>query len=224
MYLLLLQLVKILNMKKINFILLIALILSWSFQSCNNTESYADLKKNEQAGIKDFISDNNIKVISFEDFLAQDSTTDVSKNEFVLFKETGVYMQIVRKGVGMKLENGDRAEVLARYLEVNLNDVDTISSNVYGSYVTNPDKFTVVNTNGILTASFDTNALMYNTYGSQSVPSGWLVPFPYIRLGRWGSEDGVAKIRLIVPHDEGQSHASSSIYACYYELTYELGK
>lgn len=148
----------------------------------------------------------------------------MSKNEFVLFKETGVYMQIVRKGVGIKLESGDRAEVLTRYLEVNLNDVDTISSNVYGSYVTNPDIFTVVNTNGTLTASFDTNALMYNTYGSQSVPSGWLVPFPYIRLGRWDSEDGVAKIRLIVPHDEGQSDASSSVYACYYELTYELGK
>ncbi len=200
------------------------LALSWMLQSCNNTKSYADMKKDEQAGISKFITDNNIKVISFEDFASKDSTTDVSKNEYVLFKETGVYMQIVRKGVGLKLGNGDRAEVLARYLEVNLNEDDTISSNIYGSYVTNPDRFTVVNSNGTLTASFDTSALMYNTYGSQSVPSGWLVALPYIRLGRWSSEDGVAKVKLIVPHDQGQSTASQSVYACYYELTYELGK
>ena len=75
------------------------LALSWMLQSCNNTKSYADMKKDEQAGISKFITDNNIKVISFEDFASKDSTTDVSKNEYVLFKETGVYMQIVRKGV-----------------------------------------------------------------------------------------------------------------------------
>lgn len=211
-------------MKKIKLFFIVGIITTLVFQSCSDTESYADMKKAEKNSISSFISDKNIKVISFDDFCSQDTTTDVSKNEYVLLKETGVYMQIVRKGEGTKLENGDRAQVLTRFLEVNLEENDTILSNVLGSYVTNPDKFTVYNSNGTYTASFDTSSLMYNSYSSQSVPQGWLIPLDYIRLGRWTSEKAVARVNLIVPHDVGQSDASSNVYACYYELTYELGK
>lgn len=61
---------------------------------------------------------------------------------------------------------------------------------------------------------------MYNTYGTPYVPSGWLIPFNYIKVGREISSR--SKIRLIVPHSEGQSDASASVYPCYYEITYQL--
>ena len=39
------------------------------------------------------------------------------------------------------------------------------------------------------------------------------------------TEDGeIAKVRLIVPHGEGQSSASSNVYPCFYTITYERGK
>ena len=62
------------------------------------------------------IEKEDIKVISFEQFQEQDSTTNVKDNEFVLFSDNGVYMQIVEKGNGDVLKDG-RYEVLARYVE-----------------------------------------------------------------------------------------------------------
>ena len=63
---------------------------------------------------------------------------------------------------------------------------------------------------------------MASAYGSTFVPSGWLIPFNYIRTGREIS--GRAKVRLIVPHSEGQKNASAYVYPCYYEITYQLGR
>ena len=53
-------------------------------------------------------------MISFEQFQEQDSTTNVDENQFVLFSETGVYMQIVEEGNGERLKDG-RYEILVRY-------------------------------------------------------------------------------------------------------------
>ena len=45
-------------------------------------------------------------MISFEQFQEQDSTTNVDENQFVLFSETGVYMQIVEEGTESDLKDG----------------------------------------------------------------------------------------------------------------------
>ena len=88
--------------------------------SCDDDETYADMRKREDRQIKAFLSsgvqvkDNdsgeylldipgNIKVISESEFYRNDSTTDVSKNEYVYFDQKKVYMQIVDKGTGSKL-------------------------------------------------------------------------------------------------------------------------
>ena len=55
------------------------------------------MKEEEREAIKRFIEKEDIKVISFEQFQEQDSTTNVKDNEFVLFSDNGVYMQIVEK-------------------------------------------------------------------------------------------------------------------------------
>jgi hypothetical protein len=204
---------------------LFALLSIIVFASCSNTETYADQKNKERAAIKRYIANKNIKVIDEEQFFAQDSTTDVSKNEFVLFESSGVYMQIIRKGNGEKLKpEKDGAIVLCRFNEYNLLESDStlILTNIL-QYVWLADKMSVTSTSGTYSASFiKGSSLMYTTYG-EAVPSGWLVPMPYINLGGL-SEEGVAKVKLIVPHTEGQQTASSNVYPCLYELTYQRGR
>ncbi len=194
--------------------------------SCNNYETYAEKKDKERAAINQFLKDSAINVISETEFNQNDSTTDVSKNEFVLFSNTGVYMQIVRKGVGEKLKDGETATALCRFTEWNiLGDSMQLRNDIlyYSSVV---DKMSVKNTSGTFTGSFVSgSSVMYSIYGSTSVPAGWLIPFSYINLGRQSTEGGeIAKVRLIVPHGEGQSSASSNVYPCFYTITYERGR
>jgi hypothetical protein len=227
-------------MKKTTIILL-CFLLTAVFLSCSDGETYAEQKDKEYKAIKSFLDrdivvrdgDGNvicnvgkIEPISEEQFQEQDSTTDLEKNQYVLFSNTGVYMQIVRKGTGEKLESGKTARVICRFIEFNiLGDSIQLRSDV-NYWHPSPDILKVTNDYGSFSASFDTEinggGAMYQTYGSTSVPSGWLIPFSYIRIGRQDSPDeGIAKVRLIVPHSEGQSNASSNVYPCFYELSFQ---
>lgn len=207
--------------------------------ACDDGETYAEQKEKERKAIKSFIgrdvvicnSDGDtlvnvgkINVISEDQFLAQDSTTDLSRNEYVLFNGSGVYMQIVRKGVGPKLESGQSKRIIARYLEFNILTDSVLTTNDVLYYSTTPDILDVTNSYGTFTASFNIEnggGAMYHAYLSTEVPSGWLVPFTYIRVGRQTSAEGISKVRLIVPHSQGQSTARSSVYPCFYEITYQ---
>ncbi|MBO5537871.1 MAG: DUF4827 domain-containing protein [Prevotella sp.] len=195
------------------------------FSACEKEQTYAKQKKRERSAINQFIADSAITVISTTQFYAQDSTTDVSKNEYVYFDATGVYMQIIRRGCGEVLRDGETAQVLCRFTERNLmvgGDSIQLTNNVlyYSSIV---DKMSVRNTSGTFTASFE-SGLMYRTYGTASVPTGWLVPLSFIKLGRPAKEgDEIAKVKLIVPHSQGQVLASQYVYPCHYEITYERG-
>jgi len=204
-------------MKKLLYSLVALLVTGTCFQACDDTETYADMKEKERKAIDAYIKSESIKVISLEQFYAQDSTTDVSQNEYVLFKDNGVYMQIVRKGEGSPIADGERAEVIARYYEVNIKEGDTLTGNLYDA--SNPDMLTIENKNGSYSGSF-TSGYMHSAYGS-SVPSGWLIPMPYLNIGR---KEPIAKVRLIVPHSEGQSNATSYVYPCFYEITYRKGR
>ena len=181
--------------------------------SCEDYETYAEQKEKERAHINDFIFERGITVIDVETFVANDSTTDVSKNEYVLFEDKGVYMQIVRKGEGEMMQDGDRGVFMARYVEYNIAQGDTISGNLYAS---TPDYFTCERNGDTFSASF-TQGYMYGIYGS-AVPKGWLLPLSYITPGR--PNDKAAKVRLIVPHGEGTSNAAQYVYPTYYEITY----
>ena len=199
-------------MNKKVFIALWAL-LAVVLASCEDYETYAEQKEKERAHINDFIMERGIKVIDMETFIANDSTTDVSENEYVLFEDKGVYMQIVRKGEGEMMQDGDRGVFMARYVEYNIAQGDTISGNLYAS---SPDYFTCERNGDTYSASF-TQGYMYGIYGS-AVPKGWLLPLSYITPGR--PNDKAAKVRLIVPHGEGTSNAAKFVYPTYYEITY----
>ena len=181
--------------------------------SCDDVETYADKKEKERAYINDFITEQGIKVISKEEF-EKDTITDVNENEFVLFKDKGIYMQIVRRGEGKMIEDGDRGVLMARYLEVNIETGDTLSGNLYSNL---PDHFTYTRDGDSFSASF-TQGYMLTLYSSSAVPSGWLMPLSYVTPGR--PNDKGAKVRLILPHGETTSIAAQYVYPTYYEITY----
>lgn len=212
------------HMRKIAFALL-ALAAMLTAISCSDSETYADQKKKERSAINSYLADSAVSVISESQFIANGEVTDTAKNEFVLFETSGVYMQIIRKGCGEKIKNGETATVLCRFTERNLlNGPDSIQlSNLNISYLV--DKMVVKNTSGTFSASFDTSSsLMYLSYSSQAVPSGWLVPLSYINIGRPTNEnEEIAKVKIIVPHSQGQSYASQYVYPCLYEITYQRG-
>lgn len=211
------------EMKKIAYMLLAILSMATALSSCSDDETYADQKKRERNAINRYVAENNIKVIKQSEFEAQDCTTDTAKNEYVYLDDSGVYMQIVRKGCGKKIEKGETATVLCRYQEYNLLTDSLQSTNMIGYYISVVDKMSVQNTSGTFNGVFQAGeSLMYSLYGSTSVPSGWLVPFTYINVGRPEKDDDeIARVRLIVPHTQGHSYATSGVYPCFYDITYE---
>ena len=228
-------------MKKTPFILLAFLLLTSIFVACKNEETYAEQKEKEYNAIQSFLKrdvviyDNTgsvvcdvgtIEVITEEEFQNQDYTTDLERNQYVLFNNSGVYMQIRRKGVGEKLEQGQTARVICRFIEFNILGDSIQLRNDVNYWHPSPDIMKVTNNYGSFSAEFDTElyggGAMYNQYGNTAVPSGWLIPFSYINIGRQNSGDEhIAKVRLIVPHAEGQSSASSNVYPCFYEILYQ---
>ena len=200
-------------------------------QSCSDSESYAEMKKKEKKAIAAFIKDNDfvgpITVISESTFYEQDSLTDTTNNEFVLFNEDGIYMQIVRKGEGqtaveMAMEREDSTvnfRVLCRFFEYDIEDADTTYSNYYTPSVVDKMQCSYTHSSRTYTGSF-TEGYMYTYYGS-SVPEGWLKPLDFIRLTR--QTGSIAKVRLIVPHSSGHTTAASYVLPYYYEITYQKG-
>lgn len=221
--------------------LLSGVVLLTGMVACSEDDTYAERRERERDQINAFLKNGvkvedaesegyllevapNIKVISESQFYANDSTTDVSKNEYVLFKGSGVYMQIVRKGIGSKLEPGHSATIITRYVEYNIAADSIQTTNRTLAYEAYPDVMTCTNTYGVFTASF-TSGIMSNVYQSPSVPSGWLIPLQFIRLGRQASPDeDIALVRLILPSTEGQSDALNNVYPCFYEISYQRGR
>ena len=212
-------------MKKLNLIIM-TLVAVMALAACNDSVTYADLKKKERNAINRYITSHKIQKITEAEFEKKGFVTDTTKNEYVLFESTGVYMQIVRKGDGEKLKDGETATVLCRFKEYNILEGDSaLQLTNITQYSWQVDKMSVKNTSGTFTGSFISGeSLMYSKYSTQAVPSGWLVPLTYVNLGRIPKGEATALVRLIVPHTQGQSDASSNVYPCLYELSLERGR
>ena len=223
-------------MKKLLYLVLAVCTVSTSIfvASCKDGETYAERKKKEENSINHFLQDNDfvgkINPITEEQFYAQDSMTDVSKNEFVRFNKDGIYMQIIRKGEGptmVELAKGRKDStvtrpILCKFLEYDIQGGDTTVTNltIYKDMTSKIDEMmcTYDHYSRSYTAWY-TNGEMKNTYGSV-VPAGWLKPLDYIRLTKVDGEE--AKVRLIVPHSSGTSNASGHVQPFYYEITYMI--
>ena len=228
-------------MKHYPSLLLLFVFAAGLFCSCDDEETYADRREKENQQIQNFLNtgvsltDTNsdtysinvpggINVISESDFAAKGYTTDVERNEYVLFNSSGVYMQILRKGPGKPLAEGETATVLVRYTEYDISSAYVRSTNVLNAYAVMPDVMTCSNSYGTIQASF-LSGVMKNTYDTSTVPAGWLIPLKYINLGRQESEDEeVARVRVIVPSTQGQINASANVYACFYDISYTRGR
>lgn len=231
-------------MKKFLFAM-IAFAVVLSFAACNDSETYKDMRDRELDSISSFLRKENIKVISEDEFTRRwndnQRLTDTAKNnnEWVLFNSNGIYMQVIDQGCGDYIKKGETADVLVRFDEYNLsyaaemsNKCLTLSNNVpaYSYYV---DKMSVTNTSGTFTGSFvnpkaSLMALTYNssyTGISSTVPSGWLIPFSWVKIGRPKTDDDrIAHVRLLVPHSYGTTSASGSVQACVYDMTLQKGR
>ena len=203
--------------------------------SCEDEDSYAELRKTERAQIANFLERGTcvvdeesgdtllfvapINVIEESVFFANDSTTNVENNEYVLLSGSGVYMQIVRKGSGKPLENGESTNVVCRYTEFNIAGDSIQSSNDNTATTEIYRQLMSVNKNyGSITATFDSQGMMGQLYGT-TVPSAWIIPLQFINLGRYDGND-IALVRIVVPSTEGQEDAMSNVYPCFYEISY----
>ena len=205
-------------MKKLSYLLFAFFALGLVFQACDNSETYAGRVSKERRWIRDYISRNNINVITENEFYANDTTTDVTNNEYVYFDDSGVYMQIIKRGEGELMQNGERAEFLLRFIEGYVETGDTlVTSNLIGT--NSYDVMICSKSSGEFTASF-TQGNMYSNYG-QTVPTGWLVPLSYIKPAVQPPNDELARVKLIVPHSAGHQTASSSVTPYFYEITYQ---
>lgn len=227
------------NMKRIYWFFLAALVVLAQYSCGTEDQTYGEQKEHEREVVSSFIKRDvvmmigtdtlldlgKIKVITEEEFENQDSTTNVEKNEFVLFSNTGVYMQIVREGTGKRIESGESRRLICRFWEYNIMGDSLQLTNRIQKYATSPEYMNVSNNSGYISGSFDltmpTGSLMYSTYGDSNVPDGWLKPLEYVRVGTQTDEKRIAKVRLIVPHSAGHSHAMASVYPCFYELTFQ---
>lgn len=181
-------------------------------------EGYSNLKERERLAISTFITQNNITIIPESQFESQGSTTYISKNEYVLLENSGVYMQISNKGSGSAIQNGGSRIVTIRFKEQNILDPTIVTGNYDTPSVV--DKMMVMLQDGDYIASF-TEGVMYSAYGS-AVPSGWLKPFPYITFGHpVYADEEPAKVRLIVPHSQGHSTAQANVIPYFYEIIFQ---
>ncbi len=213
-------------MKRVVSYLCLLLCVGLATVSCNDDPTYGEKRKDEKKTIENFIAKNKIQTITLEEFERNDSTTDVSKNQYVYVKGSEVYFQIVEKGSGKHakpIADGESRNLICRFTERNLQTDTTQLTNMYSSGI--PDVMSVSNTSGVFSASF-VEGLMMQAYGSQSsssgyVPEGWISVLPYIKITRRSETDTPAKVRLIVPSTKGQANAMSQVYACWYEITFE---
>lgn len=178
---------------------------------------YEQLKEREALQIRQWLSDNQIDVITLSDFLSDTVTSnsetgpDITRNEYVLFDDSGVYMQIIRRGEGRIIEDGETWYMNSRYVERYIGTGDTMTINLYQQ---EPDKFYVKRSGNNYAASF-ISGIMASVYGV-TVPSSWTLIMPYIKPGYLNSTS--ARVRLIVPHTQGTQQAAKSVYPTLYEI------
>ncbi len=205
------------KMKKLMIAILTVCCLT-SMVACNDYETYGDKKDKERKAIRQFLADSSFVVITESQFHANGDVTDVDKREFVYMDNSGVYMQIVHKGCGTPIQDGENSDLLVRFLEICLLDT-TVRYNDVNPY--DVDVMNVKRQGNTFTASFTSGAWASSSLGN-SVPQGLLVPLPYLNMGRPRSAtDHIAKVRLIVPHTQGHSNASYYVYPYYYEISFQ---
>lgn len=204
------------------FVLLMPLMVLL-FVACDDGVSYSEMKDKENAAINNYILSQGITVISKSKFLEQDSITNVDNNEYVLLDN--VYVQFVKnpnprreeyKNISAKKLGDDSSlNLLVKFTEYSIMDEEVLTDNKNEA---NPDQMTVTRDEDSYSASFS-SGVMFDTYGTTAVPTGWLVVMPYLYFTR--SQANLAEVNLIVPHSEGTATAATYVYPCSYNIKFQ---
>lgn len=212
-------------MKKLIVLFFSMLVIGSIFQACDDSKTYAEMLEDEKNAVNRYIKDNHIKVISLDEFEKNDSTTNVTNNEYVAFSN-GVYMQIVRKDSTYN-ENEEPEKfvsnnnILARYVEVDVIDNDTSAFNVFlpgtawenwSEFYNYPDEFryTVSEYSSTTVYGVFLSSVLTAIHGVTDVPSGWLMSLPYVKDG--------AHVKLIVPSKMGHQTAQQKVLPYFYDI------
>jgi len=206
-------------MKKLIFAVLGLVAFSSVLTSCKeDEETYAEQKEREAKQVRAWLDSHNVDVISIQEFLKDTITDnpitgpDTTRNEYVLFEDNGVYMQIIRRGEGRQISAGETWYLNARYVESYVGSGDTLTMNLFQQ---DPDVFYVKRTGDTYSGSF-LSGIMTRAYGN-SVPNSWLMTMPFIKPALYNGNS--AKVRIIAPHNQGTQTAAGSVYPAFYEIT-----
>lgn len=210
-------------MKKLVFLFLSLLTAGSLFQACDNSKTYAEMLEDEKNAVNKFIKDNDIRVISLEEF--ERDTVTASKeagneyDEYVAFSN-GVYMQIVDRGSAENKTDtfANNNEICVRYIEEDIMTRDTTCFNVFleewgdaNQLYTNPAVFRYVAEGSYVYGTFiQMDYYWASYYQSTAVPAGWLLALPFVR--------NYAHVRLIVPSKVGHSSAQQYVNPYYYDI------
>ena len=205
-------------MKKLVFLFLSLLAAGSIFQACDDSKTYAEMLEDEKNAVNKFIKDNDIRVISLEEF--ERDTVTASKeagneyDEYVAFSN-GVYMQIVDRGSAENKTDtfANNNEICVRYIEEDIMTRDTTCFNVFleewGD--ANPAVFRYVAEGSYVYGTFiQMDYYWASYYQSTAVPAGWLLALPFVR--------NYAHVRLIVPSKVGHSSAQQYVNPYYYDI------
>jgi hypothetical protein len=203
-----------------NIYTLIVLAVTLLTTACNDYETYGELKEKERDNIRQFIADSSFVVIDEAQFHTQGDLT-VGTKQFVYLTKSGIYMQILSKGCGEMIKDGETLSVNCRFSELGIQDSSVVENY---SWAYDVDILNVTRNGSTITAYF-TEGTMLEIYGS-SVPEGWIVPFNYVNIGRLKkADDELAHVRLIVPHSQGTtSNAKSNVKPYFYDITFQRGR
>ena len=189
-----------------------------SLCGCNKTVTYAELLEQERESISKFLKYGGIYTSDLPDDVSQilaSGTPNVISNQVPFYKlQNDVAMQVVSKGNGRKIKEGER--VYFRFLRVNLNNWSDGPYNMnmfdinYGGvgnyYYTdiNDFYFDYVNDHNVTVSQ-------YYTYGL-----GIEYPLEYLY--------DKAKVYLVVPSKVGFSESVSSVVPYLYYIEYNIAK
>ena len=216
-------------MKKLVFLFLSLLTAGSLFQACDNSKTYAEMLEDEKNAVNKFIKDNDIRVISEDQFKEKGYQTDLNRNEYVAFSSNGVYMQIVDKGELVVPEQPAAIDsfstndyICTRYVEMDMMTGDTTCFNVpLEKWMDAPDYYehpltfryeqNVSTAYGkIVVEGFGYDYLWTSMGYGTAIPSGWLLALPYIYNN--------AHVRLIVPSKMGHTTAQQYVNPYFYDI------
>ena len=169
------------------FIILLGVVISLSFFSCNDT-SYAKELEIEKELISNYIKRNNIKVISS----ALPSNEAWPENNFYKTSDN-IYINITKAGIGSdSIENGNKA--ILRFKSYTLNENPDSLLNWTTVHFPSPPSFTYYNP-----------ALASFSYYTLSACEAWYWAIYYMK--RAGAE-----AKIIVPSKKGFSKSTTNTF------------